>query len=187
MILLSVVVAAFNGQLQEVSTAIFTAAMQAVEISIGLLGPVILWLGLMEMVKTGGLFHRLERLIKPFMGFLFPEVPPHHPASTAIILNLSASFLGMGNAATPLGIKAMQELKRLNANQESASNAMCTLLALNTSSITLFPAFVISLRMAQDAQDPMAIVGCSILATSCSTAGAILASRVLPCFQKGTP
>lgn len=186
MIITGIIVSIFNGQVEEVSTAILTSSFKAVEISIGLLGPMVLWLGFMEILKEGGIMEAFQRLLKPLIAFLFPGVPPHHPASGAIILNLGASILGMGNAATPLGIKAMQELKRLNANQDTASNAMCTLLALNTSSITLFPAFVISLRMAVGSKNPMEIIVCTILATTCSTIGAVFMSRLIPILKRET-
>lgn len=180
LIITSIIVASLNGRMGEVSQAVLTASIKAVEISLQLLGPMILWLGLMAILKSGGLLRIFQQRLRPLIGFLFPTVPPHHPAAGAIILNLSASFLGMGNAATPFGIKAMQELKKLNHPPERASNAMCTLLALNTSSLTFFPSLVVSLRLAQNSQNPMGIVSCTLLATSCSTLGAVLASKILP-------
>lgn len=183
MICAGLLVGAINGQLEEVSTALLKSSLLAVEISIQLLGPIVLWLGFMEILKEGGAMEGLQRLLRPLMGLLFPNVPPHHPAASAILLNLSASMLGMGNAATPLGIKAMEELKNLSLNKEVASNAMCTLLALNTSSITLFPALVISLRVAAGSKNPMEILVCSLLATTCSTFAALLLSRVIPILK----
>lgn len=186
MIVVGLLVGLMNGQLDELSTAILRSSLYAVEISIQLLGPMVLWLGFMEILKEGGFMELLQSLLKPLMGFLFPAVPPHHPAAGAILLNLSASILGMGNAATPLGIRAMQELKRLNQDQDIASNAMCTLLALNTSSITLFPAFVISLRVAQGSKNPMEIILCTLLATTCSTLVAVFIAHMIPLLKGET-
>jgi spore maturation protein A len=123
-------------------------------------------LGIMKIAEKGGLVTALARVLRPLMVRLFPSVPPQHPAMGAIILNLSANMLGLGNAATPFGMKAMQELQTLNQNSDEASTAMCTFLALNTSCITLIPATIIGVRLSFGSANPTEIVGPCIFATS---------------------
>ena len=130
----------------------------AVELAIGLVGVMALFLGLMKVAEEGGMLTILARLIRPLMVRLFPDVPPDHPAMGAMILNLSANALGLGNAATPFGIRAMQELDRLNPQKGTASDSMALFLAINTSSVTLLPTGVIALRASAGSADPAAIL-----------------------------
>ena len=161
----------------------------SVTLAIGLIGVMALFLGLMKVAEAGGLLTIIARTIRPLMTRLFPDVPADHPAMGAMILNFSANILGLGNAATPFGIRAMQELDRLNPNPGTATNAMVLFLAINTSSITLLPTGVIALRAAAGSLDPAAIVPTTLVATIISTTVAIIAAkfyqRLFP-MQPGT-
>lgn len=168
-----VVVAACQGNVEVVTEAALSAARDAVEVCFNLIGIMALWLGIMRIAEAGGLIKALARLLRPMMLRIFPSVPPHHPAMGAIILNLSANMLGLGNAATPFGMRAMQGLKELNPNPGEASEAMCTFLALNTSCITLLPATIIGVRMSFQSAQPTEIVGPCIMATAISMTVAI--------------
>ena len=151
-------------------------AKTAVEIAIGLIGIMALWLGTMKIAEESGLIRIIARAIRPITIRLFPDVPEDHPAIGSIILNMAANLLGLGNAATPLGLKAMEELQDLNPEKETATNAMCTFLAINTSSIQLIlPATVVALMGAAANQ----IFITTILATGLSTIAAIIAVRFL--------
>jgi spore maturation protein A len=161
-------VAAWHGNIEVVTEAALKAAHDAVEVCMNLVGIMALWLGIMKIAESGGLIKALARLLRPLMIRLFPSVPPHHPAMGAIILNLSANVLGLGNAATPFGMKAMQGLQELNPHPGVASDAMCTFLALNTSCITLLPATIIGVRASFNSVNPTEIVGPCILATAAS-------------------
>ena len=163
--------------MEGLSKAMMQSAAGAVELALGLVGFMTLFLGLMKVAEAGGMLIVLARLIRPLMIRLFPAVPPEHPAMGAMILNLSANMLGLGNAATPFGIKAMQELNRLNTRPGTATNAMVMFLAINTSSVTLLPTGVIALRAAAGSADPAGILPTTLFATMCSTAIAILAAR----------
>ena len=155
----------------------------SVTLAIGLIGVMALFLGLMKVAEAGGLLVIIARTIRPLMTRLFPDVPPDHPAMGAMILNFSANVLGLGNAATPFGIRAMQELDRINPHPGTASNAMVLFLAINTSSITLLPTGVIALRAAAGSVDPAAIVPTTLFATICSTAVAIFAAKLYQRFS----
>ena len=120
----------------------FESAKGAVTLAIGLIGPMALWLGIMKVAEEGGLLRIVAGWVRPVMVKLFPDVPPDHPAMSAMIMNMAANALGLGNAATPMGIKAMQELDKLSAEKGTATNAMCLFLAINTSSVTLLPLVV---------------------------------------------
>jgi spore maturation protein SpmA len=137
-----------------------------------------LFLGLMKVAEAGGLLRILAALIRPLMVRLFPEVPAQHPAMGAMILNLSANAMGLGNAATPFGIRAMQELDRLNPRPGTATDSMALFLAINTSSVTLLPTGVIALRAAAGSADPAGIVPTTLFATLCSTLAAIVAAKL---------
>lgn len=167
------------------STAMVESAAGAVELSLGLVGVMALFLGLMKIAEAGGLLTILARLIRPLMTRLFPEVPPEHPAMGAMILNLSANALGLGNAATPFGIRAMQELDKLNPRKGTATNAMVLFLAINTSSVTLLPTGVIALRAAAGSIEPAAILPTTLFASICATATAILAAKLLQRWAGG--
>lgn len=168
-----IIVAALNGHVETVTEAALEAAQGAVKVCFDLIGIMALWLGIMKIAEKAGLIQSLALLLKPLLRRLFPSVPADDPAMGAIILNLSANMLGLGNAATPFGMKAMQELQRLNHDSPEASAAMCTFMALNTSCITLIPATIIGIRLAYCSANPTEIVGACIFATSCAMAIAV--------------
>ncbi|MDO7786473.1 nucleoside recognition domain-containing protein [Desulforamulus aquiferis] len=179
MIVFGIIVAGFNGQIEVVTKAALDGAQVAVKTSLSLIAIITFWLGIMKLAEAAGLVRALAYLVRPVTHFLFPSVPKDHPAMGAIIMNLSANILGLGNAATPMGLIAMQELQKLNKNKDTASEAMCTFLALNTGCITLIPTTVIGIRLLYGSQDPTEIVGTTIFATCCGMLVAILADRVL--------
>jgi spore maturation protein SpmA len=187
MILLSTVVATYNGRMKEMLDASFESAKSSVNLAIGLIGVMALWLGLMKVAEAGGLMRLIARVIRPVMVRLFPNVPAEHPAMSAMIMNMAANALGLGNAATPMGIKAMMELDRLNPNKGEATDAMCLFLAINTSSVTLLPLGVIGVRASAGASEPAAILIPTLVATICSTAIAIAASKTFVYFRGQEP
>ncbi|MBT5037891.1 MAG: spore maturation protein [Rhodospirillaceae bacterium] len=158
--------------------AMISSATDAVTLAIGLVGVMALFLGLMKVAERGGLLVIIARLVRPMMVRLFPEIPPEHPAMGAMILNMSANALGLGNAATPFGIRAMQQLDKLNPVKGTASNAMILFLAINTSSVTLLATGVIALRAASGSENPAGIVPTTLVATICSTATAIVVAKL---------
>lgn len=179
LITISVVFGAFNGKMSEVMQASVDSAGNAVTIAIGLLGMMALWLGLMRVLRDAGFMAALGRLLAPVMRRLFPDIPPEHPAMGAMIMNLSANILGLGNAATPFGLKAMKELETLNDRPGVATNSMALFLAINTSGVAVMPLGVIAIRASLDSADPAGIFVPSILATLCSTLVAIVVIKLL--------
>ncbi|ERP31878.1 nucleoside recognition domain-containing protein [Chitinivibrio alkaliphilus] len=179
MILLAILVGTLRGTLDEINQALFESAESAVTLAIALIGPMALWLGVMKVAEAGGLMQLISRALRPLMSRLFPEIPTDHPAMSAIIMNMSANMLGLGNAATPMGIKAMQEMDRLNPVKGEATNSMALFLAINTSSVTLLPLGVITVRAAAGSADPGAILLPSLFATTCSTVVAITACKLM--------
>jgi spore maturation protein SpmA/spore maturation protein SpmB len=173
------------------SKAMVDSASGSVELALGLVGVMTLFLGLMKVAEAGGMLTILARLIRPLMVRLFPDVPPDHPAMGAMILNISANALGLGNAATPFGIRAMQELNKLNNSPGTATDSMVLFLAINTSSVTLLPTGVIALRAAAGSVDPAGILPTTLFATACSTIAAIAAAllyrRFFPLAPSVTP
>lgn len=169
--------------MEALSSGMITSASGAVELALGLVGVMTLFLGLMKVAEAGGLLVIIARLIRPLMTRLFPEIPPNHPAMGAMILNLSANALGLGNAATPFGIRAMQELDKLNPNPGTATNSMALFLAINTSSITLLPTGVIAIRAAAGSLDPAGILPTTLFATVCATIAAIAAAMIYRRFS----
>lgn len=169
--------AAINGDVEAVTQAAFEGAKSGVTVCFGLISVLVFWMGMMRIAEDAGILSKLARLLQPAVRFLFPSVPKNHPAIGYIMSNMSANILGLGNAATPMGIKAMQELQKLNPDKDTASTAMCTLLALNTSSITLIPTTLIAIRMNFNSMNPAEIVGTTLIATIISTAVAIFVDR----------
>jgi spore maturation protein SpmA len=171
--------AADPGLMQALTDTVIKSASGAVELAFGLIGVMTLFLGVMKVAEKGGLLRIIARLVQPLMQRLFPDVPPDHAAMGAMIMNISANIMGLGNAATPFGIRAMQALHTLNAHKSTASNAMVLFLAINTSSVTLLPTGVIGLRAAAGSANPAGIVPTTLFATVVSTAVAILIARLL--------
>ncbi|MEW6063640.1 nucleoside recognition protein [Desulforamulus profundi] len=180
MMVFGILVAAAQGHIEVVTKAALDGAQVAVKTSLSLIAIITFWLGIMKLAEAAGLVRALARLVRPVTGFLFPSVPKDHPAMGAIVMNLSANILGLGNAATPMGLIAMQELQKLNKHRpDTASEAMCTFLALNTGCITIIPTTIIGIRVLYGSQDPTEIVGTTIFATLCGMTVAILVDRIL--------
>lgn len=165
--------------LTTMTKGLFDAAKTSVNLALGLIGIMALWLGLMKIAEESGLVKLFANAVRPVMVRLFPDVPPDHPAMGAMVMNIAANMLGLGNAATPLGLKAMQELQSLNKIKDTATDAMAMFMALNTSSVTLIPATVIGIRAAADASNPAEIIGPVIVATGVSTTVAIIMIKLL--------
>lgn len=176
MIFISVLVGTITGNINAVTEAAISMAKTAVEIAISLIGIMALWLGIMKIAEESGLISIIAKALRPITIRLFPDVPKDHPAIGSIVLNMAANILGLGNAATPLGLKAMEELQELNPKKDTATNAMCTFLAINTSSVQIIlPATVVALMGAESNQ----IFITTILATGLSTVAAVISVRAL--------
>jgi len=168
-----------NGRVEEVTQAAFASAGRGVELSIGLLGIMCLWSGLMNISERTGMIKVIARLTRPVLKILFPQLAKNGRALGAIVMNLAANFLGLGNAATPLGIKAMEELQKANGSRDTASDSMCTFLVLNTSAIQLIPSSVIAIRSAAGSKAPSEITVCVWIASLCATCAGLIMVRVL--------
>jgi spore maturation protein A len=177
LIVISMVVAAINGRIEVINQAAFEGAKTGVTVSFGLLSVLAFWMGMMRIAEKAGLMELMARALSPVVRRLFPDVPKGHPALGYILSNMSANLLGLGNAATPMGLKAMQELQKLNPDKEKASPAMCTLLAINTASITLIPTTMIAIRMQYGSANPVEIVGSTLMASFAATGFALLLDR----------
>ena len=176
LIFISVVVGTITGRIDEVTEAAIAMSKTSVEIAIGLVGIMALWLGTMRIAEESGLIQIIARALRPITIRLFPDVPSDHPAIGSIVLNMAANMPGLGNAATPMGLKAMKELQELNQQKDTATDAMCTFLAINTSSVQIIlPATVVGLMGAASNQ----IFITTIIATGLSTVAAILSVRFL--------
>jgi len=186
LVLLAVAIGGWNDRLKDVTEGAFDGAKTAVTIALGLIGIMALWLGVMRLAERAGLVQRIARGLRPIMRRLFPDVPPEHPAMGSMVMNMSANMLGLGNAATPLGLRAMRDLESLNPRPGVATNAMCTFLAINTSSVQLIPATAIAILVASGSTRPTAIVGTALLATLCAASVAIISVKLLeklPAFR----
>ena len=175
-------------KMKAVTQAALDYAATAVNISLGLIGIMAMWLGVMKVAEEAGLVKALTRLLTPLSKRLFPDVPSDHPAIGAMIMNIAANMLGLSNAATPLGLKAMEELNKLNPKVGTATNAMCTFLAINTGGLILIPATAIAVRGAAGSSNPGIIIGTSIVGASCATIAGVIAARLLqrlPVYKKG--
>jgi spore maturation protein SpmA len=166
---------------------ILTMANTAVTIALGLIGVMALWLGIMKIAEAAGLVGLLARLVRPIMVRLFPDVPPEHPAMGAMVMNMAANFLGLSNAATPLGLKAMEELNNLNPIAGTATNAMCMFLTINTTALTLVPATVIAIRLSLGSHDASEIIMPTFLATLCSLILGVTFTRLIQRFYPLPP
>jgi len=162
-------------KLRSVTEAAFDMAKFAVKLALGLIGIMALWLGLMQIAEKSGLINHVVKLVQPLLYWLFPNIPKNHPVFGSISMNMAANILGLGNAATPLGIKAMQQLQSLNNNKDTASDEMCMFLALNTSSVQLLPPVTLIALMGTQVSELIIPI---ILATSCSTITAIVVARI---------
>src|SRR5436190_2759093 len=191
LLLLAVIIGGWTGNLKEVADKSFEMAKFAVvDTALPLVGIMALWLGMMRLAERAGLVVLLARLLRPVMRWLFPDVPPEHPAMGSMLLNIAANMLGLGNAATPLGLRAMGDLNSLNPRPGTATNSMCTFLAINTSSVQLIPVTAIAILAANRSVNPTAIVGTSIMATACAAISAVTIAKLLsrlPMFRLDSP
>lgn len=179
LMLIGIIVAFFTGEIDAVTKATIDSAQSAVDISLGLIGTMSMWLGIMKIAEDAGFVEKLGSWLRPLMVKIFPEIPEGHPAMGAIIMNIAANMLGLGNAATPLGIKAMKELQDLNEEKETATNSMATFLAINTSSVTLIPISTIGILAKAGSKNPTEIIGPTLVATITSTVVAVIAVKAL--------
>ena len=182
MILIAVIYGTLTGSIKEVGAAAVDSSKEAVELCVTMLGVMALWTGLMKIAEVSGLTKGFRKAVRPVLRFLFPEVPEESKANEYIASNMLANILGLGWAATPFGLKAMEELQKLNVarggKQEVASRAMCTFLILNISSLQLIPVNIIAYRSQYGAVNPAEIVGPAIVATTVSTLAAVLFVKV---------
>lgn len=176
MAIIGIIFAMIHGTIGDVNEAIFKSANDAVTLSIGLISILVFWLGIMKVAEKAGILRLLAKLLRPVITRIFPEIPAEHPAMGYILSNITANIFGLGNAATPMGIKAMEEMKKLSGTNE-ASRSMITFLAINTSSLTLIPTMVISIRMQHHSIAPTEILTTTIIATITSTVGALFLDR----------
>ena len=187
----AVVIGGWTGHLSEVADKSFEMTEYAVvKTAFPLIGVMALWLGLMRLAERSGLVSLLARALRPIMRRLFPEVPPEHPAMGSMVMNIAANMLGLGNAATPLGLRAMKDLESLNRNPGTATNAMCTFLAINTSSVQIVPVTAMAILAANHSQNPSAIVGTSLIATACACTCGVITAQLLarsPFFKMPPP
>ncbi|NMB00437.1 MAG: hypothetical protein GX971_02775 [Firmicutes bacterium] len=183
LILAGVITAASKGQINLVTEGILKGSEQAVLVSAGLIGIISFWSGMMKIAQDAGLMETLARIMGPIAKRLFPDVPPQHPAMGSLLLAMSANLLGLGNACTPLGLKAMGDLQDLNRDRTTASNAMCTFMAVTSSSLTVIPTTIIALRMTHGSLVPTDIIGPIVVATSCSTVVTVILDRILRKFS----
>jgi spore maturation protein A len=179
LIILAVLLGGINGKIDDVTKAAIDGAGNAVTIAIGLVGIMALWLGIMKIAEESGLMSLVARMIAPVMRRLFPEVPSDHPAMGSMLMNIAANMLGLNNAATPLGLRAMEDLQKLNRAPGTATNAMCMFLTINTAGVQLIPASMISILASTGSKDPTAIIGTTLAATAVSLVAGIAMCRLL--------
>lgn len=178
MLVIGFIFGIINGRVSEVTKAAVDSAGRAIELAIALLGIMCLWTGLMAIAEKSGGIRFISRLFRPVLRILFPGIPKNHPAMGAIVMNLSANFLGLGNAATPLGLKAMNELQKLNPEKSRATDAMCMFLVLNTAAVQLIPSTVIAIRTDAGSASPAEIITAVWIASVCATIAGIIAVRI---------
>jgi spore maturation protein A len=179
LVILAVVLGGINGKIENVTKAAIDSAGNAVTIAIGLIGVMALWLGIMKIAEASGLMSLLARAIAPAMRRLFPEVPPDHPAMGSMMMNIAANMLGLSNAATPLGLKAMEDLEKLNRFPGIATNSMCLFLTINTAGLQLIPATMISVMASAGSKDPTAIIGTAIASTLIALTAGLTTAKLL--------
>ena len=178
MIILGTAVGIVTGNIEPVSNSIISSAKEAVTLCISMLGVMSLWMGVMQVAKACGIIESLTRLLRPIIRLLFPDIPKDHIANEYIASNIIANVLGLGWAATPIGLKAMKELAKLNNNSETASCDMCTFLIINISSLQLIPVNVIAFRTEYGSINPAEILGAGLVATMISTIAGVLFSII---------
>lgn len=177
MAIVGIIYALFNGTISEVNEAIFSSANDAVSLTISLISVLVFWLGIMKIAEKANILKALAKLFRPIIYKVFPDIPKDHPAIGYILANITANLFGLGNAATPVGIKAMKELKALS-NSKEASRSMITFMAINTAGLTLVPTTVIAIRMKYSSSAPTEIVGTTMIATLISLCAALIIDRI---------
>jgi spore maturation protein SpmA len=179
-----VLVAGITGRLDAINQGALNAAKSAVmDVALPLSGAMTLWLGMMRLAEKSGLVQQFSKLIRPILSRLFSDIPADHPALGSMVMNMAANMLGVSNAATPLGLRAMTQLNELNTKRGVATNAMCTFLAINTSSIQLVPTTAVNILAMNGSRNATGIVGSTLIATSCATLSAIIAVKLLERFR----
>ena len=184
LIVISIIAGAINGKLTDVVNAILSGAELSVKVAFSLIGIMAFWLGMMKIAEKSGLVELIAKIIKPVTKHLFKEIPEESPAIGDIAMNFSANALGLANAATPIGIKAMEEFQKLNKDKKSASNAMCMLLAMNTAGFQLIPATVIAVLIGIGYKNPTEIIAPTLLVTSITFLSAITLAKIFEKFWK---
>lgn len=184
LIVISIIFGAFNGKLNDVANAIFSGTELAVKIILTLLGIMTFWLGIMKIAEKSGIIEFLSKILNPIAQKIFPEIPQDSPIIGDVAMNFSANALGLANAATPIGIKAIEGMQELNKDKESASNSMCTLLAMNTAGFQLIPATVIAILAANGCNNPTEIIIPTLIVTSTAFISAIIIAKL---FKKVFP
>lgn len=184
LILISLIFAVYSGRLDETVNAIFSASMRAVEVSISLIGVMALWLGFVKIAQKSGLIELFAKIISPLLRFIFNELPKDSPAFSNIALNISANALGLSNAATPFGIKAMKDLKKESNSKDKASNSMCIFLAMNTSGFQLVPSSVLAILVASGAKNPVEIILPVFLVTMSTFIFAVFLAKMFAKFWR---
>lgn len=178
-IVLGIVFCLFTGKIEVLNNEILECTKSSLDMIIKIFPVMALWLGIMNIAKVSGLLNKFSKLLSPILKKLFPEIPEGHESFSLIASNIVANMFGLGNAATPFGLKAMKSLQTLNKNKDTASRSMITFLVLNTSGVTIIPTTIISLRMMYGSKNPTEIVAACILATLFSTIGGIMMDRLL--------
>ena len=178
MIIFSIIIAAFNGGMDAITQSALESSRSAVELAFGMAGVVAMWMGIMRIAENAGMIEGLAKRMRPILNFLFPDIPDGHAAQKYIATNIIANFLGLGWAATPPGLKAMEELQKLNKNKDTASHAMCMFLIVNISSVQVISINIITYRMKYGSINPTEIIGPSILATAFSTLVAVIYGKL---------
>lgn len=179
LILISIVAGAVNGKLNDVVGALLTGAETSVKIAIGICGVMVFWLGIMKIAEKSGIVEWLSKILTPVANFLFPEVKDNDKIVGNVAMNFSANALGLANAATPMGLKAMEEMQKVNKDKTSASNSMCMLLAMNTAGFQLIPATVIAVLVSCGSKNPTEIIIPTFLVTSFAFVGAIVTAKIM--------
>lgn len=183
--IISVIIAAFTGNIQQLAASALEGASEAVRFAVSILGIICLWTGLMKIASESGLTNVFAKLLKPITKIIFPEVPQNSPAMNAIVMNITANIFGMGNAATPLGIIAMKELNKLgDVWSKTASNSMCMFVVINTASVQIIPTTVLALRQAANSQNPFEIIVPCWIASICAVCAGVIFAKIFSLGEK---
>lgn len=179
LILISIITAFFTGRIEEVTNELLNSAQRAVQVSISLIGIMAFWLGLAKIAQKSGLINLISKLISPILKLIFNELPKNSPAFSNIALNITANALGLSNAATPFGIKAMKDIKKEENKNDVATNSMCIFLAMNTAGFQIVPATVLAILIAAGAKNPTEIIIPTFIVTLSSFIFAIIIAKIL--------